>query len=213
MKAGNLPSPLPLAGWLEKTEKDTSMIHLEPAIHLLKSHLEELSPVVTSQLKELVKDLSAWWADDENVAFYRFEIHADGHHITFGDVDLFHGALCEPFMNSMPLLPENKFFLDIENFSNFEEIESAFTTYHAAQSEIFFSWFADCFIKAGGQKLEKPVLMSYRDDVDHYDLKTKKWVKPQEIMALISLKGLEEIIPVERVYSATQKKWMHLWCN
>lgn len=189
------------------------MIHLEPAIHLLRNHLEELSPVVISQLKELVKDLSAWWADDENVAFYRFEVHADGHYMTFGDVDLFHGALNEPFMNAMHLLPENKFFLDIDSIANFDEIENAFTTYHAAQSEIFFSWFADCFIKAGGQKMEKPVLMCYRDDVDHFDLKTKTWVKPQHLMQLISLKGLEEIIPVERVYSQVQKKWLHLWQN
>lgn len=191
------------------------MIHLEPAIALLKNHLEELSPVVISEMKEIVKQVSAWWTEDENVVYYRFQVHADGHHITFGDIDLYQGALNEPFMNAMHLVPENKFFLDLESIGTFDEMEQAFDTFYAAQSEIFFSWFADCFIKAGGQKLEKPVLLSYRDDNEHFDLKTKRWIKQQELGHLIigSIENEDQFIPAEKVYSLSQRTWWRIWKN
>lgn len=191
------------------------MIRIEPAIALLKRHLDELSPVVVSEMKEIIKNISAWWNQEDTVVFYRFTVHADGHHVTFGDMDLYQGALSEPFMNAMHLVPESMFPLDFENITTLDEMETAFETYQTAQAEIFFSWFADCFIKAGGQKLEKAVLLGYSDDHEYFNLKHKRWIKQQELDHLIisSIENEEVLIPAEKIYSPSQRAYWQVWKN
>ena len=193
------------------------MCVFEPAIQKLKDHLDALSPVVVNEMKALMTELSAWGADDDNIVFYRFEVQADGHYLTFGDIDIFQGAMNEPFMNGMHMIPENKFFLDLELVSNFDEIEQSFSTFHAAQAEIFFEWFSDCFMRAGGHRMEKPFLLCYNDDTDYFNLGTKKWIKQRDLIQLLTSGFGEELrseaIHLERIYIDSQRRWWQFWKN
>jgi hypothetical protein len=115
------------------------------------------------------------------------------------------------------MIPENKFFLDLELVSNFDEIEQSFATFHAAQTEIFFEWFSDCFIRAGGHRMEKPFLLSYSDDSDHFNLRTKKWIKQRELIQLLTTGFGEEMrseaAHLERIYLDSQRRWWQFWKN